>query len=112
MIDVRVHRNFPLNCIKLIIVVWPAWCPVSSVLPPSSWHDGAVGGAGGQNLLSSSLLVSPAWSELLVVQSRDISLPALTLSEHGTCSPVFPSSNFSTLLLQKLVNSVQNNSCK
>ena len=28
MIDVRVHRNFPLNCIKLIIVVLPAWCPV------------------------------------------------------------------------------------
>ena len=28
MIDVRVHRNFPLNCIKLIIVVLPAWSPV------------------------------------------------------------------------------------
>ena len=25
MIDVRTHRNFPLNCIKLIIAVW---CPV------------------------------------------------------------------------------------
>ena len=66
MIDVRVHRNFPLNCIKLIIVVWPAWCPVFCLpvlgmaellealednlsSPPPSWSVRS-----GQKFLSSS----------------------------------------------------------
>ena len=60
MIDVRVHRNFPLNCIKLIIVVWPACCPVfcRPVLGMAELLEVLE-----DNLLSSpSLLVSQAWS--------------------------------------------------
>ena len=99
MIDVRRHRNFPLNCIKLIIVVWPACCPVfcRPVLGMAELMEVLE-----DNLLSSpSLLVSQAWSELLVFLSRDSSLPALTLS-HRPARHVFShlrSSNFSTLLV-------------
>ena len=105
MIDVRVHRNFPLNCIKLIIVVLPAWCPVFclQVLGMTELLEVLE-----DKISSSALLVSQVWSELLLLLSRDSSPLALTLlSEH-----VFLSSNFSTLLVQKLKNSVQNNSCK
>ena len=86
MIDVRVHGNFPLNCIKLIIVVLPAWCPVFClpVLGMAELLEVLE-----DNLLSSTLLVSPVWSELLAPHSRDSSLPALTLSEPSLAQHVF-----------------------
>ena len=74
MIDVGVHRNFPLNCIKLIIVVWPAWCPVfcRPVLGMAELLEVLE-----DNLLSSTLLVSPVWSELLVFLTAAIVLSRL-----------------------------------
>ena len=99
MIDVRVQRNFPPNCIKLIIVVWAAWSPVFClpVLGMAELLEVLE-----DNLLSSpSLLVSQAWSELLVFLSRDSSLPALTLSQRPARHVFSPlrSSNFSRLLV-------------
>ena len=85
MIDVRVHGNFPLNCIKLIIVVWPAWCPVFclQVLGMAELLEALE-----DNLLSSPLLSSalPSWSvrdgQNFLSSSAAILLPALALSGH------------------------------
>ena len=98
MIDVRVHRNFPLNCIKLIIVVWPAWCPVFclQVLGKTELLEVL------EDRPGSSLL---AWSELNSISPLLVFLSSLTLSKH-----VFTRSNFSTLCCRKnWQNSLQNN---
>ena len=75
MIDVRVHGNFPLNCIKLIIVVWPAWCPVFclQVLGMAELLEALEDNLLSSPLLRPPLLVSQGRSELLVFLSRDTS---------------------------------------